>query len=518
MLCEAWEERDASALADVALQLREGERILLRPHRGFSSQQLLQEAVRIAAETKDAAALQRLRKIAETIGSAELKAKVASVEKLAGEARAIDPALQISIGEITPEVYAELWDYLHAIQDASLIGDTTILKELQDDLAANGDIPEKQKKCLLKMVQESEAVAAALPESQKMLGESLDKLSDSSRRGGGGHGGGGHGGGGHGGGHGGYAGGGHGGGHGGFAGRGRVGGGQMGGGGRGRSVASGMGRGRSVASGMGRGRSVASNSGRGRSVASNSGRSPGSTGGKSVGRGRGVAKAGGRAGGTQLAGLGGGKSGNKPGKTGGKGDKGGKGGKGDKGRDRHHHWHWGDGGWVDDGGDDGDYVDGGDYAVGGGDGDYVVGYGGDAGYADGGGAAVVDNSGIGGDLQSAGLWFENHKDQRANVAIVYYDPNSGPTWRVTGWYTVEPGQSVCVLNGDLTNQYYYYYAYCGDSEWEGDNEYYVDPHNAFAYDSQDANAVSNAAQQGFEKHGFNVIDTEGATSYVMQLE
>ena len=44
LLCKAWNEKDASALADVALQVREGERILLRPYRGFSSQQLLQEA------------------------------------------------------------------------------------------------------------------------------------------------------------------------------------------------------------------------------------------------------------------------------------------------------------------------------------------------------------------------------------------------------------------------------------------------------------------------------------------
>lgn len=68
LLCKAWDEKNASALANVALEIREGERILLRPYRGFSSQQLLHEAARIAVETKDKAALQRLGKIAEVTG------------------------------------------------------------------------------------------------------------------------------------------------------------------------------------------------------------------------------------------------------------------------------------------------------------------------------------------------------------------------------------------------------------------------------------------------------------------
>ena len=174
LLAEAWDERDASTLTDIALQFREGERILLRPHRGFSSQQLLQEAARIAAEAKDTATLQRLHKVAETIGSAELKAKLANMEKLAGQSRAVDPALQISITEMTPDVYAEVWEYFHAVKDASLIGDETTIKEIQDDLAANNIIPEKQKKYLQKLLQESLAVAATVPESEKLFARSLE--------------------------------------------------------------------------------------------------------------------------------------------------------------------------------------------------------------------------------------------------------------------------------------------------------------------------------------------------------
>jgi uncharacterized membrane protein len=347
----------------------------LRPHRGFSSQQLLQEAVRIAAEVKDTAALQRLRKIAETMGSAELKAKLVSAEKLASEARAADPALQISIGEMTPAVYAQLWDYLHAIQGAGLTGDTTILKEIQGELANNTGIPEKQKKYLQKLLQEGQTSAAALPESQKQLGHSLNKLSDSSRRGGGGHGGG----------HGGF-----GGGHGGF------------GGGHG-------------------------------------GWHPNPT----HGGGHGV-----------VIGHGG--------------------------------WYPGGGGGVTVVTPAPDYVEP---------------------------EPAADNN----DSGSGGLWFTNQTDHSMSVAVVY-NPDNGSRWLAVGWFTVEPGENHCVITGNLNNQYYYYYAEGGGRTWQGDNAYYVDPQNAFSYDTQDQAAVNDVVQQGYQQRGFNLIDTGGATYYAMQLQ
>ena len=74
------------------------------------------------------------------------------------------------------------------------------------------------------------------------------------------------------------------------------------------------------------------------------------------------------------------------------------------------------------------------------------------------------------------------------------------------------------MNGPLTAQVYYYYAYSDDSKWEGDNEYYVDPNDSFAYDSQDQGAVNNVAQQGYEQHGFSPIDTQGAATFTQRLQ
>jgi uncharacterized membrane protein len=152
---------------------------------------------------------------------------------------------------------------------------------------------------------------------------------------------------------------------------------------------------------------------------------------------------------------------------------------------RHHHWH--DYGWY--------FVDG----------QWV--------YSDCtcacGDVAVADTSVYG------GLWFENLQDEEVTVAIVYYDATT-PTWMVTGWYVVEPGERVCVYNGDVSNQTFYYYAFSTDWQWEGDDKsYYVDPNNPFSYDSQDPAAVSAAQQAGYENHGFNEIDV-GDTPYFLQ--
>lgn len=49
----AWDQLDAGLLTDCALQLAEGERILMRKHKAISSQQLLAIATKVAADNRD---------------------------------------------------------------------------------------------------------------------------------------------------------------------------------------------------------------------------------------------------------------------------------------------------------------------------------------------------------------------------------------------------------------------------------------------------------------------------------
>src|SRR5262245_61010621 len=64
-LAEAWEDRDAEALTDIGLQLAEGERVLLRSHKGITAEQVLTVAARLAADQRDKKTLQRLSRAAE---------------------------------------------------------------------------------------------------------------------------------------------------------------------------------------------------------------------------------------------------------------------------------------------------------------------------------------------------------------------------------------------------------------------------------------------------------------------
>ncbi len=82
---------NAGAIADLALKLAEGERVLLRPHAsGINSTAVLGLAVRVATETKDAATLERLAAAAEKGKLETLQAQIAAAKQVAGASRAAD--------------------------------------------------------------------------------------------------------------------------------------------------------------------------------------------------------------------------------------------------------------------------------------------------------------------------------------------------------------------------------------------------------------------------------------------
>src|SRR5437764_15129181 len=59
-LSTAWEQKDPELLTDIALQLLEGERVLLRPNKYITADQVFNLAIKVAADTKDTPALKRL--------------------------------------------------------------------------------------------------------------------------------------------------------------------------------------------------------------------------------------------------------------------------------------------------------------------------------------------------------------------------------------------------------------------------------------------------------------------------
>jgi hypothetical protein len=188
LLGEAWANLDAAALTDVGLQMIEGERILLRPHRAISAAKVLEMAARLAGETRDKTTLQRLARAAERSGDKELGLRVKAAQLLAGQARAPDSRLMVPLDEITPQALAMFHGYQEDIQAARLSGDRTTLEMIQQELKERPELNAKQIGHLQRL---ATTAKTAIPEKQDPQEEILNRLAAGIRAARGGHGGGG---------------------------------------------------------------------------------------------------------------------------------------------------------------------------------------------------------------------------------------------------------------------------------------------------------------------------------------
>jgi hypothetical protein len=76
LLGTAWDKQDPAMLTDLGLQVGEGERILLRPHKALKSEVILELAAHLAGDRKDRATLTRLARVADKRGDKRLAALV----------------------------------------------------------------------------------------------------------------------------------------------------------------------------------------------------------------------------------------------------------------------------------------------------------------------------------------------------------------------------------------------------------------------------------------------------------
>ena len=188
LLGEGINERNAVLVADVALQLAEGERILLRAHKALAAKDALQLAVKLAADKRDKATLLRLAEYAKRGKDETLSAQVAAAQTLAASARAIDPTFAVTAdGDTTVEQFAFLQRLARELKTAKLTGNAKELAALIAEVKTAGPdlLQESRKAALLKRL---EAVQAELktgpaptPETQQ-LADVVDKLQEASRR------------------------------------------------------------------------------------------------------------------------------------------------------------------------------------------------------------------------------------------------------------------------------------------------------------------------------------------------
>jgi len=99
---------DAALLTDVALQLAEGERVLLRTRTGITAAQALKLAAKAAGTQHDNTSLERLAKFATLRNDTNLATQVAAAQKLAGTIRGTTVRLRVPIEEIDVDEYTRI--------------------------------------------------------------------------------------------------------------------------------------------------------------------------------------------------------------------------------------------------------------------------------------------------------------------------------------------------------------------------------------------------------------------------
>jgi len=121
-------------LTDLALQFIQGERVLFRSHKSIKAEEVLKLAVEVATEKHDEKSLERLEQAIETHGSQELAAEFKATRQLAKSSRAVDPAFEVSVVEMTPETFAAFQSTLRNIENLRLRGAVEQLRSLRKQL------------------------------------------------------------------------------------------------------------------------------------------------------------------------------------------------------------------------------------------------------------------------------------------------------------------------------------------------------------------------------------------------
>lgn len=99
------------------------------------------------------------------------------------------------------------------------------------------------------------------------------------------------------------------------------------------------------------------------------------------------------------------------------------------------------------------------------------------------------------------------------IAVAYPDGKGG--WTTEGWLNLEEGECGNLIQGKLTNRYYYYFAETeGDSVWKGDNRFCVSS-NKFTFARADKQC--KGANSRWEE--FRELDTGKETdNFTLDLE
>lgn len=173
-LQQALETLDGAALTDIALQLAEGERVLLRKHAGgVTPQALLDVALKLAAAAQDAETLSRIGQAAGHLKLADLQSRAAALVDVANATRSTQtvPALAADGPTAAQAVFNHLQQQL---QLATALGDRAAVEQIRDGVSAYTDLTKDLQTALAK--QAAAALAEMPAAAPAQSGDATDLL------------------------------------------------------------------------------------------------------------------------------------------------------------------------------------------------------------------------------------------------------------------------------------------------------------------------------------------------------
>ncbi len=180
LLAESYLAQNTEGMADAALQLLEGERVLMRPHRSVPAKIVIDATLRVATSQGDTATLDRLAKAVAKTGDAELATRIKAMKELASKPRAAAPAIALPENS-PPELVEEMKTVLQRFQLAQSLADLEGLKSLEHDLKQS---PNNKNGAIIALAKQVSGAVASASENGPNAGQAgalMRKLTASSR-------------------------------------------------------------------------------------------------------------------------------------------------------------------------------------------------------------------------------------------------------------------------------------------------------------------------------------------------
>ena len=166
LLEQAVSKLEPALLADMALQISAGERVLSRPHAKIPAKTVFDLALKLAAKKGDTATIDRLGRAAQRDKNDGLAKRIAAIGKTAGVSRRANPGFTIPVEETSTDLYTFLRSMESRIDMAYAADDTRSLDQIQTEVAENSNLTAAIRKRVMKLIAETRKI---------MLGPAIDE-------------------------------------------------------------------------------------------------------------------------------------------------------------------------------------------------------------------------------------------------------------------------------------------------------------------------------------------------------